>query len=202
MDVLDLHGVLFSGIAAGERFHERLHSGTGGREAGTRPLVSDRCLAGASADCGAVEHYRLEHRKVAAECRRSGHVLAAADAGRCGGAGLCEARTGDAFYRGEHDADMELGHSKFLVADCVCVRGAGIGVGDERRGAQSAAHAAARGVWGGGSDRADIHCRNICDSYIGAARPTWIRRAEYFTQLRSDRWRSRLVFWEYLLRCL
>ena len=34
------------------------------------------------------------------------------------------ARVGDALHLCEHDADVELGHGEFLVADCVCVHGA------------------------------------------------------------------------------
>ena len=63
-----------------------------------------------------------------------------------------------------------MGHGEFLVADCVCVHGAGIGVGNERRGAQSEADAAARGVRRGGADRADVHRGDVRDSHLGAGR--------------------------------
>src|SRR5208282_5668831 len=135
MDVLDLHGVLFSGIAAGERIHERVHPGRGRDRALPESLVFDPRFAWADADCGAAEHYWLKHRKVAAECRWGGDVFAADDAGGSSGAGVPEAWVGDAFHPGEHEAYLELGYGELLVADRVCVYRARIGFRDERGGA-------------------------------------------------------------------
>src|SRR5882724_4470273 len=150
MDVLALHGVLFSGAAAGERFDERVRNWGKGRRAFAGPYVSAAGFDGAAAGGGAAEHHRVEYREVAAECGRSGDVRAAAGAGGLGGAGVFPQRVGDALYRGQCDADVELGYSEFLVADCVRVYGAGTGFGDERRGARSAADAAEGRVWCGG----------------------------------------------------
>src|SRR5436309_2657688 len=139
MDVLDLHSVLFSRTAAGERVHERLFVWR--KRCGT--LARPHILAGRVGDfiaaCCGPEHHRIKYRQVAAKCRGSFDLRAAADARSSGDSNLREAWLSDTFHLGQYDADVEFGYSKFLVANCVCIYRAGAGCFDERRSARSSA---------------------------------------------------------------
>src|SRR6516164_7350929 len=123
----------FSGFVAGERFNERIHCGGKGRRPVAGPNISSGRFACAARRGGTPQYHWPECWKVAAEFRRRRHVSPAPDVGRCGPAGLLQTRRGDAFYLGQHGADLELGHGEFLVADCLCVYRARTGLGDERR---------------------------------------------------------------------
>ena len=82
LDVLDLYRLLFSRFATRQRFHGRLHHGRTRRRARTGPHLPAERFARAAAGCRRPEHHRAEHRKVAAERRRSRHLCPACDSRR------------------------------------------------------------------------------------------------------------------------
>src|SRR5438046_4849436 len=82
MVLLDLYRLLFSGLVAGERLHERVRDWRERCPAGARSRISFAGFARVAARCGGAQYPPAERREMAAECRRRRHVLAAAD---CGG---------------------------------------------------------------------------------------------------------------------
>src|ERR1700730_9456830 len=135
MDLLDLHRFLFSRIAAGERFDERVCAGRKRGDAFARPDIPHHSFACLAGRCRGAEPHWAEHWEVAAECGWRGNVFAAFDVGGRGSACLSPAWLGDAFYRREYDADVELGHGELLVADRICVFRARTSLRNERRSA-------------------------------------------------------------------
>src|SRR6266478_891846 len=108
MDVLDLYSVLFSRTVAGQRVHECLYFRWQRRSTFSGPNISADRVAGTTASgCGAKHHW-TKYWKVAAECRRSFHLPAAADAGGGCSVGVREAWLGHALHMGQHDADVEF----------------------------------------------------------------------------------------------
>ena len=140
------------------------------RRAGAEPCVSDLGFAGAAAGGRGAQHHRPQRGQMAAERGRRGHLCAAADPGRRGRGGLPAPWLGHAFHARQHAAHVELGHGELLVADRLCVHRAGAGFGHERRGARSAAHAAARGLRRRRAHRPHVHCRNLRRAGAGAGR--------------------------------
>ncbi len=79
MDLLDLYSILFSRTAAGQRVHECVHFRWQRRCTLSRPNIFADGVAGTAVGGRSSEHHRIKYWKVAAECRRSVHLPAAAD---------------------------------------------------------------------------------------------------------------------------
>src|SRR6516225_5312543 len=121
MDLLDLHGVLFSRAFAGERIHERLCHRRTRCDALAGPVVLIAGVSRPALGRGNPEHHWVEYREMVAECWRSSNVPAVGDAGWRGGVGVLQTWVDDVLHLGKHEAYLELGYGELLVADRVCV---------------------------------------------------------------------------------
>jgi hypothetical protein len=74
------------------------------------PHVSAYRFARAPSRCGGPEHHRIEHRQMAAECRRRGDVRSACDSCRSRIDRRCPKRKRDSLHPPQHDAELELEH--------------------------------------------------------------------------------------------
>ena len=164
--VLGLLLLLFSRTAAGEHCNECLHRRRGPRPLGQQSQVSRHRLAVAAGGRRRHEHCRSQHRQVAAERRRCGHIYSVADPARNRRDGVCTLRISDADPLAQHAPSLELQHRELLVTDRVCVHGHGTSLRHVRRSARpeenfSASHPR---IWS--AYRSDLHVGH--DSHVSA----------------------------------
>ena len=162
----------------------------GGRGAA---LAQDRAFllmvfAGAAGGCRDAQHHRAEYRQVAAERGRRGHLRAAADLmlaalPRSSTSGTAPATH---FTVANMLPAWNWDTVNFWSQIAFAFTGPGTRFRDERGGARSAAHFAARGFGCRRADRVHVHCRNVRQSSRWCPQAISIRRAAFSTPSPSD----------------
>src|SRR5260370_6832220 len=115
MELLDLHRVLFSRAAAGERGDERVHHRRERRGAFAEPGSLAFRVGWHARGGRRAEYHWIEHRQMAAECGRRIHVLTAAGAAGHRGNSVDEARTRNTVHAGQHAPALDFRPRELLL---------------------------------------------------------------------------------------